>query len=224
MSMINMRESWGDMTSWLYEAVVAAGIDALYQEAVDEVAAVLTEGERVIEVGCGEGQLTARLAERLPSCSVVGIDLSPAMIRRAIARNPRLPNLEFREADALSLPFADDEFSMALAVATIKHWPDRLRGVQEMVRVLVPGGKLAIVDVDRDCSKERAMRFIEKWRHTPKHMLPFLSLYFRGIVARQSVNLDELVGVLTRAGVVSLEAYCYTDLPFVFARAGKPQG
>jgi ubiquinone/menaquinone biosynthesis C-methylase UbiE len=224
MSVVNMKASWGSVTSWLFEEVVAAGIDSFYERAVQEVAVEVTDGVKILEVGCGQGQLAVRLAQRLPSCSVIGIDQSPEMIRRAVARSPRLPNLELRRADVMSLPFADDQFAMVLAVASIKHWIDRLRGVQEMLRVLVPGGKMGIVDVDRDCSRARATRFVEKWRHIPPSSIPFLAKYFQSVVAHQSISLDELVGVLTRAGVVGLEARRYADLPFVFARAAKPQG
>lgn len=221
MSLVNMREHWGTVQSWLYESVVAAGIDSLYEQAVEEASVQIPDGTKVLDVGCGQGQLAARLAERKPACTVIGIDQSADMIRRALARNPRRPNLEFRKADVLELPFANDEFSMALVVASIKHWSDRLRGVQEILRVLAPGGKLGIVDVDRDCSLERATRFVEKWRHMPPRSIPFTARYFQTVVARQSINLDELVGVLTRAGVVGLEARRYPDLPFIFARAAK---
>jgi ubiquinone/menaquinone biosynthesis C-methylase UbiE len=221
MSLLNMREHWGTVQSWLYGSVVAAGIDSLYEQAVEEASEQIRDGAKVIDVGCGQGQLAVRLAARRPECTIVAVDQSADMIRRALARSPRLPNLEFHEADVMSLPFGDGEFSMALAVATIKHWPDRLRGVQEIVRVLEPGGKLGVVDVDRDCSLERATRFVEKWRHTPPGSTPFVARYFQTVVAKQSINLDELVGVLTRAGVVSLEARRYTDLPFIFARAAK---
>lgn len=221
MSILKMQERWGTVQSWLYETVVAAGLDPLYTNAVEEASVEIPDGTKVLEVGCGQGQFAARLAARKPTCTIIGIDQSADMIRRAVTRNPRLPNLEFRRADVMSLPFGDGEFSMALALASIKHWPDRLRGVQEILRVLAPGGKLGVVDVDRDCSLERATRFVEKWRHTAPGSTPILALYFKHVVARQSVNLDELVGVLTRAGVVGLEARRYTDMPFIFARAGK---
>jgi ubiquinone/menaquinone biosynthesis C-methylase UbiE len=223
MSILNMQERWGTVQSWLYETVVAAGLEPLYKQAVEEASVEIPDGTKVIEVGCGQGQFAARLATCKPACTIIAIDQSAEMIRRAMTCNPRLPNLEFRQADVMSLPFGDGEFSMALALATIKHWPDRLRGVQEILRVLAPGGKLGIVDIDRDCSIERAANFVANWRHTAPGSKPFLARYFKHIVARQSINLDELVGVLTRGGVIGLEARRYTDMPFIFARAGKAE-
>jgi 2-polyprenyl-3-methyl-5-hydroxy-6-metoxy-1,4-benzoquinol methylase len=88
----------------------------------------------VLDVGCGEGVLTARWAEQLGTGRVVGIDLEDAKLRREWALRPR-PNLEFRAMTAESLPFDDGEFDLATATEVLEHVPDPERTLSEMARV-----------------------------------------------------------------------------------------
>jgi 2-polyprenyl-3-methyl-5-hydroxy-6-metoxy-1,4-benzoquinol methylase len=86
----------------------------------------------VLDVGCGEGILTEQWAERFER--VVGVDLDDPALRREWERRGR-PNLEFRSADAASLPFADGEFDLVCGVEMLEHLPDPSAALAEMVRV-----------------------------------------------------------------------------------------
>ncbi len=88
----------------------------------------------VLDVGCGEGVLTARWAEELGTGRVVGIDLEDPKLRREWAQRDR-SNLEFRAMSAENLPFGDDEFDLAAATEVLEHVPDPERTVGEMARV-----------------------------------------------------------------------------------------
>jgi 2-polyprenyl-3-methyl-5-hydroxy-6-metoxy-1,4-benzoquinol methylase len=90
--------------------------------------------ESVLDVGCGEGVLTARWAEQLSSRPVVGIDLADPKLRSQWERRRR-DNLEFRVMRAEHLPFADDEFDMAAAIEVLEHVPEPEHTVAEMARV-----------------------------------------------------------------------------------------
>ena len=107
-------------------------------------AAAITAGDRVLDVGCGPGNLAAAAAGR--GASVVGADLSPVMVALAQSRHP---NLEFHQADAERLPFSDDTFDAVLANLLIPHLPRPEVGLAELVRVLKPGGRLAASMWDR---------------------------------------------------------------------------
>jgi SAM-dependent methyltransferase len=88
----------------------------------------------VLDVGCGEGVLTAEWAERLDGGRIVGIDLDDPKLRREWEMRER-PNLEFRAEEATSLSFADDEFDMASAVEVLEHVPEPEATLAEMARV-----------------------------------------------------------------------------------------
>jgi 2-polyprenyl-3-methyl-5-hydroxy-6-metoxy-1,4-benzoquinol methylase len=88
----------------------------------------------VLDVGCGEGVLTARWAERLRDGRVVGIDLDDPKLRAQWERRDR-PNLEFRCEEATSLSYGDDEFDMATAIEVLEHVPEPDATLAEMARV-----------------------------------------------------------------------------------------
>jgi 2-polyprenyl-3-methyl-5-hydroxy-6-metoxy-1,4-benzoquinol methylase len=90
--------------------------------------------ESVLDVGCGEGVLTAEWAERLADGRVVGIDLDDPKLRHEWAKRER-PNLEFRAEEATSLSFADDEFDLACAIEVLEHVPKPEATLAEMARV-----------------------------------------------------------------------------------------
>jgi ubiquinone/menaquinone biosynthesis C-methylase UbiE len=107
----------------------------------------LPDGARVLDVGCGTGVLTRRLAGRPGVASAVGVDLAPVLLDRARALCD-LPHVEFREGDATALPFGDDEFDAVVLDSTLSHVPDTERAVSEAARVLRSGGLLAVFDGD----------------------------------------------------------------------------
>lgn len=103
-------------------------------------------GERVLDVACGTGVIARLVAERVGSTgTVVGIDAAPDMIdvARSIAV-PSGPAIEWRQADAASLPLPDAIFDVVCCQMGLMLFPDKGRALSEMRRVLVPGGRLAL--------------------------------------------------------------------------------
>jgi trans-aconitate 2-methyltransferase len=95
-------------------------------------------GERILDIGCGTGRLTAEIAARAPSAQVIGIDRSAAMLSEAARQSLRLP---LAQADATALPFTPG-FDAVFSTATF-HWvADHPRLFSELHRVLAPGGRL----------------------------------------------------------------------------------
>ena len=88
----------------------------------------------ILDVGCGEGVLTEKWAERLGGGRIVGIDLDDPKLR-AEWETRRRPNLEYRVEEATSLSFADGEFDMATAIEVLEHVPEPERTLAEMARV-----------------------------------------------------------------------------------------
>lgn len=99
---------------------------------------------KVLEVGCGNGQIWAKCATLVPpGWELVLTDLSKGMIDQARRRLDTLPRApEFGVADVRSLPFPEGRFDLVLANYMLYHVPDLQEGVRELARVLRPGGRL----------------------------------------------------------------------------------
>ena len=98
---------------------------------------------RVLEIAAGTGVVTRRLATTLPaSCDVVATDLNPAMIEEAARIGTARP-VEWRQVDAMQLPFADASFDAVVCQFGVMFFPDRPRAFAEARRVLRAGGLFA---------------------------------------------------------------------------------
>lgn len=103
----------------------------------------LRPDDEVLDIGCGDGRMTAVIAERIPRGRVVGVDSSPDMVRHALVEfaGREHPNLTFMQADASALPF-DSQFSVVYSSAAL-HWVvDHQPVIAGVTRALRPGGRL----------------------------------------------------------------------------------
>jgi 2-polyprenyl-3-methyl-5-hydroxy-6-metoxy-1,4-benzoquinol methylase len=87
----------------------------------------------LLDVGCGEGVLVQRWAQRLDGVRLVGIDLEEDSVQAGWAEH-QAPNLEYRVMEAGKLPFADGEFDLASAIEVLEHLPDPEQTLSEMAR------------------------------------------------------------------------------------------
>jgi demethylmenaquinone methyltransferase/2-methoxy-6-polyprenyl-1,4-benzoquinol methylase len=150
--------------------------------------AVVHDGDEVLDACCGTGDLAiecARLGGR-----VTGLDFSEPMLERA---RRKAPALEWIRGDALALPFADESFDAATVGFGIRNLADLEAGLRELVRVLRPGGRLAVLEITR-----------------PRGLLrPFFRLWFDGLVPA--------------AGMVLPGGAAYTYLPASVRRFPGPE-
>lgn len=103
-----------------------------FEGALDELFA-LAEPRSLLDVGCGEGVLAHKWAQRLDGRRVVGIDLQEDSIQAGWAQR-RAPNLEYQVMRAENLPFAEGEFDVASAIEVLEHVPDPEHTLAEMAR------------------------------------------------------------------------------------------
>ena len=99
----------------------------------------LSDGDRVLDVGCGTGSLTFTLPELANVSAVTAIDLTPGFVAFASSRNTDR-RISFQQGDARVLPFGDNAFDRAFSMLVLQFIPDAPQAVAEMRRVVRPGG------------------------------------------------------------------------------------
>jgi ubiquinone/menaquinone biosynthesis C-methylase UbiE len=125
-------------------------LGSLFEGIAANVAAVAPDGARVLEVGCGPGRLSSRLAHQ-HGLEVTGLDLDPAMIERARANADRPGGGDARRpsflvGDVASLAFPDGSFDLVVSTLSMHHWADPTAGLGEIGRVLRPAGRALVWD------------------------------------------------------------------------------
>lgn len=135
-----------------YDSMSRVLLSSLYQGIAADIAATAPRGARVLEVGCGPGHLSIRLA-REHGLDVTGLDLDPAMIERARANGDRIGpddigrRPSFLAGDVASLPFPDGSFELVVSTFSMHHWTHPPAGLAEIGRVLRPGGRALVWDL-----------------------------------------------------------------------------
>ncbi len=139
-----------------YDEELAAETERVYlmpeivrQRAKTIEALNLRAGEQVLDIGCGMGLLTRELALAVgPTGSVLGIDNSQPMLALAERRCADLPYIELKNESADAIPQADSSFDAIACTQLLLYLPNVAQTIQEMHRLLKPGGRIAIVETD----------------------------------------------------------------------------
>jgi ubiquinone/menaquinone biosynthesis C-methylase UbiE len=144
-------------------------------------AAGVRPGQRVLDVGCGTGYFARAIAAAVGSDGlVIGIDAGDSMIQYARQKAASIPNCEFQVGAAEALPLPGDHFDVVVSSLVLHHLPAdlRVRAVEEMRRVLRPGGRLLVAEA-----------------RNPRHGILSLLARAHGYdhMARQVPDLDSLV-------------------------------
>jgi len=154
----------------------------------------------VLDVGCGIGGTSRYLAKTYPDAQVTGITLSPNQVKRGtvLAAERGLENVEFKVMNALKMDYPDDSFDLVWACESGEHMPDKKAYVDEMVRVLKPGGTLVLATwcqrdekttgLLSDEDRERLQFLYDEWAHPY-----FISKEEYGRIAEATEQLDDIV-------------------------------
>ena len=109
---------------------------------------------RILEIGCGTGNLTTLAKAAHPPVEAIGCDPDPLALARARRKAHGLPGIRFDRGYAQRLPYADGEFDRVLSSMMLHHLEDdaKTAAAEEVFRVLRPGGQLHLVDIGGDMS------------------------------------------------------------------------
>ncbi len=215
MALLHISKPYNRFEAWVYDRCIAPTVCKVWMTEVVEAESAfeaIEPSSELLDVGCGGGQIAIAMAQRFPSCSVTGVDLSEAQVRRASLRSMELePRPEFVEGSAMALPFADNRFDFVCSVASIKHWADREKGVAECCRVLRTNGVFVIVDADPNCRREDIVRLVASYGF-PQFLSPLVRRVFSTKVARDSPSQAEVESLLNvpsldRVQVKSVHGY-----------------
>jgi len=173
------------------------------------------QAEKILDVATGSGDLAIEAARMLPGAEVFGVDFVLRMMERARVKTDKRglsKRIFFIAGNAISLPFGDDVFDASAAAFGMRNMPDKLNILEEMRRVVKPGGKVLILEMT--FPENVKYRWFFKWYF--KHIMPRLG----GIVAgdRRAYQYlpdsiedfpgpDELSGLFERAGLASIRAF-----------------
>ena len=128
----------------LMNSLMTAGLHHRWRRRAVDLARVGL-GDDVLDVASGTGDLAIELAARVgPGGSVIGSDFSEQMLDRA---RVKAPQLEWVQANALALPYADDRFDAVTVGFGARNFSDLDAGLEEMVRVTRPGGRVVVLEI-----------------------------------------------------------------------------
>lgn len=131
-------------------AVLSLGNDQLWRAATTRAVAP-KRWQRILDLAAGTGASAVALARS--GADVIAADFSPGMIAEGRRRNNGIPNLTFIEADATSLPFADDDFDTVTMSFGLRNVSEPHAAIAELLRVTKPGGRLVICEFSHPPSR-----------------------------------------------------------------------
>jgi len=163
--------------------------------------------EHVLDIACGTGIVSRYAALRVGSLGrVTGVELNPAMIDVARKAAAYIDQIDFLVGSALELPVADAHFDVALCQQAIMFFPDRERAIQEMHRVLKPGGRVGL-NVFR--TPEFVPSFAYLIQALEKHASPTAAEFMRVPFVMESVA--QMRSLFEQAGFMDIEVIIRID-------------
>ena len=193
---------WRPLGARLLMGLTGPGTAEEHEMALDSLA--IAPADRVLDLACGPGNFSRDFAAAASRGLVVGLDASDSMLATAV-RETEAANVAYIRGDACDLPFRDGSFDAVCCFAALYLIERPMRALEEAVRVLAPGGRLALL---ASCARGPA----------PAATLNAAS---RGVTGVRFFGREELTGALAAAGLLDIEQRVSGLAQFV--SASKPE-
>lgn len=163
---------------------------AEFQKLADRMSWEIPEKSSILEVAPGPGHLSIELARR-GSYDITGLDISKSFVQIAGENAQKASvNVDFQHGNASAMPFSDDTFDIVVCRAAFKNFSQPVEAVNEMFRVLKPGGRAMILDLVKDVSFEDLAAYIRKmgvgWLNSV-----LMKLVFRFLLVPRAYTTDQ---------------------------------
>ena len=201
MATIAMRKPHADrpiegmMAKWY-----AANTGEMMQEYIElahRISKELANGSRVLEVAPGPGYFCIELAKR-GSYSITGMDLSRTFVKMATEKAVQADAaVNFVQGSASNMPFPADSFDFLLCRAAFKNFADPVGALEEMCRVLKPGGRALLIDLSRDARPDDVSRAVDKMGLTAVNRF-LTKVAFKTMLIRSAYTRAEFEQMLAR--------------------------
>lgn len=169
-----------------------------HRQTAHAIAAQLPSGSAVLEVAPGPGYMALELA-RLGNYQITGLDISHSFVRIA-AENARRAGLaiDFRHGDVSRMPFSAESFDFVTCTAAFKNFADPVAALDEIYRVLRPGGHASIFDMRKDAPREAIDQEVRDMHLSPPSAFVTTWIFRLGLL-RAAYTLEALERLVARS-------------------------
>ena len=165
---------------------------AAYHRSAQLVADNVSEGATILELAPGPGYLSIELA-KMGHYHIVGLDISPTFVEIAQVKAKEAGvDIDFRLGNASHMPLADDLFDFIVCSAAFKNFAEPVQALDEMFRVLKPGGRALIIDLRPDASIEEIETYVRKDMALTGINFLLTKWTFKSMLLKRAYTKDEI--------------------------------
>jgi ubiquinone/menaquinone biosynthesis C-methylase UbiE len=192
----------GPVARW-YEKTTGRDLQP-FRETAERLKSCLPNGGSVLEIAPGPGFLAIELA-RDPKFRVTGLDISRTFVELARKNAAQAGvSVDFRQGNASDMPFAGSSFDLLVCRAAFKNFSEPQKAIEEMRRVLGPGGMGVIIDLRRDASMNEIKRHVGGMNLGPFSRV-FTTQAFRFMLLKRAYTKPELEKMLNQSGFETVD-------------------
>jgi ubiquinone/menaquinone biosynthesis C-methylase UbiE len=186
------------------EGFVAKQYDRIQKHMIEEyklwaklVSDNIAPGSNILEIAPGPGYLSVEIA-KLGNYNIIGLDISRTFVEIAQkkAREAGV-KIDFRQGDAAEIPFSNENFDFAVCTSAFKNFPDPVKVLDEIFRVLKTSAKAVIIDMNKDAPKARLNEFVDRMKLNMFDSY-FTKQTFKGL-AKSAYSLSEIQHIVQKS-------------------------